>query len=254
MIYLYGLLDRRASGAAEHLRSIEGVTGPIEVVSHPTCQLICGAFDGQMILPKRRNLLAHARVLEAALTIGTVLPMRFGMSAESRESVQRMLEQQSAAIESEMAQLTGLVELGLRVSYDRDPSLAQQLSRHPELKSEHRRLRAAKPHNQFEQAEFGRRLGEALDRHRTDAQHKLIGALKPYVADLVIRRPNDEAEVLAADLLVDQSQEAGLADVLATLLADLDFGGGSEPSIQIIGPEPPFNFVRVTLPALTEAA
>lgn len=254
MIYLYGLLHPEASGAAERAADLQGVTGKVEVADLPSCQLIYGTLEGDDILPKRRFLLAHAHVLEKFLELGTLLPMRFGMVADSLEAVEEILDGQSAQIGAQFGELAGLVELGLRVTYDRDQALKHQLARHANLAAEYERIKAAPRAHQFEQAEFGRRLGEALDRHRTEVQHKLVAALKPHIRDCSVRVPEEEAQVLAADILVARDQEDDIVSILGEILPALDFGGGSEPNIRLIGPEPPFSFVQITLIGAREAA
>jgi hypothetical protein len=82
MIYLYGLLEPGAADPGEVLSSVAGVTGPVGVTDLGAAILVHGASDGLEILPRRRHLLAHARVLEALAGRGALLPMRFGMVGE----------------------------------------------------------------------------------------------------------------------------------------------------------------------------
>lgn len=245
MIYLYGLLD--PSAELPLLEDMIGVTGEVLVTRLPEGYLIYGPHDGSEIMAKRRFLLAHARVLEDIQTRGTVLPMRFGMSADSVEAVSCLISERAGLISERMSRLDGLVELGLRISYDRDAALDQQLSRHPELARERDRLMGTGRSRQFDQAEFGRKLGEALDRHRTDAQRALLSELKAYVSDFVLRTPEDDVQALAADVLIASDALDGFAENLLDICKRNDFGGGSEPHIKLVGPVPAYNFVRLSL-------
>jgi hypothetical protein len=254
MIYLYGLLSPDTEGTSALAAGLDGVTGPVQLEPLPQGHLIYGHHDGSEILAKRRFLLAHARVLERFLEAGTVLPMRFGMMAADLGEVARMLVGQETDIADQLTRLKGLVEFGVRVSYDRSRALAHQLDRHEALALERAQLLARGSGHHFEQAEFGRRLADALDRHRTDAQHTVVKALKEHVVDMVIRAPEEDVQVLAADLLVPKGSEADLERTLTNVLTATDFGGGGAPQIRLIGPEPPYNFVRMTLTEPAEAA
>lgn len=252
MIYLYGLLDSENGKTVPE--GVSGVTGDVETAFLPQGHLIYGRHDGVEIPAKRRNLLAHARVLETFQTLGTVLPMRFGMIAASIEEAASLIAEQSDTIREQMTRLNGLVELGLRVSFDRDTALAHQLERYPELARERTRLQASTRHGHFDHAEFGRKLGEALDRHRTDTQRKLLSALKPHVRDLVLRAPEHDSQVLAADILISASAQEDFAEKVMAFANECGFGGGSEAFIKIVGPVPAYNFVRLSLAAPSEQA
>lgn len=253
MIYLYGLLHPDFANAEDISSDLAGVTGAVLTARLPEGILVYGPHDGAEILAKRRFLLAHARVLETFLQVDTVLPMRFGMIAEDVAEVAGFLNAQSASVAEQMSKLGGLVEVGLRVTFDKDAALEQQLDRWNGLKEERDRLMVQTRGGHFQQAEFGRKLGDALDRHRTDAQHLMVKALGARVRDMVVRAPESDVQVLSADVLIARGTEDALTKEVTDILNDIDFGGGSEPQIKLIGPEPPYNFVRLSL-AQTEAA
>lgn len=247
MIYLYGLLQTGFPGPTAIAETLTGVTGPIQTQALPQGILVYGPHDGSEILAKRRFMLAHARVLEAFLQAGTVLPMRFGMISESVEEVAELLTAQAELVTEQMSKLGGLVEIGLRIDFDKDTALAQQLERWDVLKTERDRLLVQSRGDHFRQAEFGRKLGDALDRHRTDAQHQVVKSLSDRVKDMVVRAPEHDVQVLSADVLIARGTEDELTENVTEILNGVDFGGGAEPQIKLIGPEPPYNFVRLSL-------
>ncbi|MEO0930881.1 MAG: GvpL/GvpF family gas vesicle protein, partial [Pseudomonadota bacterium] len=81
MIYLYGLVEPRGAEIAVVLKDAEGLQGPLQHAEIAGWTLVYSDHDDQEILPKRRLLLAHTKVLERLLTIGTTLPARFGLVA-----------------------------------------------------------------------------------------------------------------------------------------------------------------------------
>ena len=119
MIYLYGLAHPETATDAVDLAELPGVTGPVTLSPTRFGTLIHGPAPEGDILPKRRFLLAHTKVLEAFNALGTVLPMRFGMSAPDPAALEAMLAQSPEAVAASFARLDGAIELGLRVRFDR---------------------------------------------------------------------------------------------------------------------------------------
>lgn len=247
MIYLYGLVDPATRDPSYGLEGLVGVTGPVLCASFKAGHLLYGAHDASPILAKRRFLLAHTRVLEVVSEKTTVLPMRFGMLAEDVTEVAELVTQQADAIEVQFARLNGMVEYGVRLSFPSKPALAHELGRHPVLVAERDRLARGSGH--FERAEFGEKLGAALERHRTDLQHNIVAALRRRGIDLVLRAPESEYQVLNAYVLLRAEEEAAFPNLVAELAAALDFAPGADPQIELVGPAPLYNFVQLNLAA-----
>jgi len=253
MIYLYGIMDPGAPDPGASLSRVHGVTGAVHVRSLSAGHLIFGEHEGEQILAKRRSLLAHARVLEAASAEATVLPMRFGLLSKDLDEATGLIADQEAAISAQFDRLAGLVEFGLRVTFPERAAIPHTLSKHHALAVERDRL--ASGSSRMQKAEFGRTLGEALERERTDAQRMLLADLKSVVVDHVLRPPETEFQVLNAHILLRQQDEAAFPERLAELAAKLDFAPAAEPVVSLVGPAPLYNFVRLTLsPSSREAA
>ncbi|ARE42204.1 putative gas vesicle synthesis protein [Rhodovulum sp. P5] len=254
MIYLYGLLEPGCE-VPEALTGLDGVTGPVDLTPLPQGTLIHGAHDGTEIRPKRRYLLAHTKVLETAASDAPVLPMRFGMWAKDVAEVADLLDAREGQIVSAFDRIRGQVELGLRIDFPREAALFATLQAEPALAAERDKLMAARTPNHFAQAEFGRKLAERLDARRGAAQKELLAWLRPQLTSHVLGKPESDVQVLAADVLIPADQQQTFAAAVEALAAVCDFAPGAEPQIRLIGPVPPFNFVKVSLsPHRTEAA
>ncbi|ETX15867.1 gas vesicle protein [Roseivivax halodurans JCM 10272] len=243
MIYLYGIL---AAGGVTG-ESPPGVTGPVEEAVLPEGRLLHGRHDGTEILPRRRLMLAHARVLEDAAARGTVLPMRFGMLVEDLGAVADLISAQSARIAAEMERLSGTVEYGVRVTFDRDPALAALLADEPTLLAERDALKRRRAVPQ-DCASFGRRIAEALDRRRGQAQKRLLAAIRPAIVDHVLRAPETDVQVLAADILLRAESSDWVAGAVLDAARECGFSTG-EPHVRLVGPQPAYSFTRLTLAA-----
>lgn len=243
MLYLYGLLDPESDPGA--LTEMEGVGGRVSVAPCGKLCLIHGWSEEEEILPRRRDLLAHARVLEAAMAFGTVLPMRFGMVSPSAADIHERIACRADQVDQALDHLRGRVELGIRITAPEEAALSATLAREPSLRQARQRLATGADH--FQKIEFGRKLGEAMARHRAEGQKQALAQLAPMVVDHVLRAPESDAEVLRAEVLVDRAHIEDFSTGLEGLCADLTFAGPTPCDGRIIGPGPAFSFVKLVL-------
>jgi len=186
-------------------------------------------------------------VLETALGLGTVLPMRFGMLAASPCDVAARLAAQRAAVDRALDRVRGHVELGVRVSVPEGRALGAILRDMPDLARARDRLAQLGAAGHFETAAFGRRLGEALAQRRTQAQKYLLRGLKPLVADHVLGAPTTDFELLRAEFLVADGAVRAFQDGLAELVQGVALSGEAAADVQMVGPGPAYHFVGLSL-------
>lgn len=249
MIYLYGLLGADAQFSPDHFDGHSGVTGPVSIETLDQGHLIYGPAPDEDILPKRRFLLAHAKILEHCNDIGTVLPMRFGMTAPTLEKVDAMLTAQSDLLDASFKKLNGATEIGVRVKFDRQTALEVVLEENPSLKAHRDRLSRHPNPPHFETADLGRALAEALGRNRDVAQKAFLKQLQPLCRDYVLRAPEEDTHVISIDLLIDRTAQDDISAAIDDIARACLFAPSAEPEIRIIGPVPAYNFVRLVLNA-----
>ncbi len=247
MIYLYGLAAAECGIIAQALAQSDGLQGPLQFAKVGPWCLIYSDHDDQEILPKRRFLMAHTKVLEHILPLCTVLPARFGLIASDVAQVSALIGDNHDQIAEQFAKVQGAVELGVRISFPRQDALDAALQSTPALRAEQEALRKSGPEAHYAIAAFGGRLAELLDRRRGDAQRQLIAEIRPLVRDYVLRTPHEDTEILRAEILVDATQQDALQTAIAAASAKLEFAPGSEPTIQVVGPVPMYHFVRLNL-------
>ncbi|MDX8348471.1 GvpL/GvpF family gas vesicle protein [Cognatiyoonia sp. IB215446] len=247
MIYLYGLANASCASLADCLNEIDGLQGPLQQTRIGPWTLVHSEHDQEEIMPRRRLLLAHTKVLEAMLTTGTVLPARFGLVAHEMSQIERLIHSVYDKINAEFEKVSGAVELGVRVSFPRQAALAATLDAHSLLRQEREALQRKGTKAHFEIAAFGGKLAEEMDRRRGAAQTTLLNAIRPLVRDHVLRKPEDDTEVLRAEFLVDAEAQRSFEEAIANAAAALDFAAGEGPKINIIGPVPLCNFVNLNL-------
>src|SRR5439155_12335057 len=127
------------------------------------------------VSPTRKNLLAHADIVEDAFAWTMILPMRFGVVLPGEESVREsVLDVNRELLETLLKRHASTAELSLKASYDEDAVLADIVSASPHLAQLRQQYRRAPT------MDAGIALGEAV------------------AAELGARRDRDAARVLDA--------------------------------------------------------
>ena len=247
MIYLYGLAEAPTADVIAALDGAQGLQAALEVAAFGPWSLIHSAQDDQPIVPKRRLMLAHTKVLERLLPVAPTLPARFGLVATSVQETADLIETQRSQISDAFDRIRGAVELGIRVSCDHQHALVATMEAHPELRKQRDALANKGAEAHFAMAEFGGRLAEHLDRRRGVAQTELLSVLRPLARDHVLRAPDSDTQVLRAEFLVDADTQDSFLAALQQAAAGLDFAPGANAEIQVIGPAPFYNFVQLHL-------
>lgn len=247
MIYLYGLIEGDIAGLGLALTGMQGLEGPVEITQIGDWGLVHSPHGSAEIEPRRRLMLIHTRIQEAMMPFGTVLPARFGLIARDLAEVQPLITGRAPVIASEFARVAGCVELGLRVNFDRATALAATMAEDGELLRERERLSRMGREGHFAMAEFGGKLADRLDRRRGQAQSALLKAILPLIRSHVLRRPDEDTEVLRAEVLLPEADQASFLQAVEEACLGLTFAPGAEPMITLVGPVPPYNFVRLSL-------
>ena len=181
------------------------------------------------------------------LPVAPVLPARFGLVAETLEMASGLIEAQAEEIAEVFARVEGCVEIGLRITFDRQQALASTLEADTALRRERDALAGRGLEAQFDIAEFGGRLAERLDRRRGEAQAGLLSALRPLARDHVLKAPDSDTQVLRAEFLVQSDAQDAFLEAVQAAVRGLSFAGGIEPEIEVIGPAPLYHFVQLRL-------
>jgi hypothetical protein len=230
-LYLYGITRPREvpQRLAEQGISLVTEEGRAAVVS--------GLEDGP-VEATRRNLLAHADVVEQLHEDAVVLPARFGYMLESREEALELLA--LPEIEQLLERHKATCELTLKGAYD-ESVLAEVGARLQPLRDAYR----ADPSMDAGIA-LGEAVGQGLAERRARDEQLVLDALDGKVLDVVVAAPAGELAAFDLALLVErdgvQPVEAVVEKLSATLSPPLRF--------KLVGPLPPYSFVRLAMPAV----
>lgn len=211
-VYLYAIADAEAVDLDERT----GVKGaPVDVLRHESLAAVVSAAPDGKLRPRRRNLKAHHDLLKSLMDDTTILPMAFGVLADSEEQVTSFLRQHVGTLQAQMDQVRGHVEIGFRVSWNVDDIFSYFVEKYDELQE----LRDAvfsgdgEPSRQ-EKIHVGERfealLEDARMRHRAAVEEHLSPACRAIEAD----DPKDEEEVMNLACLVPREGVEAFEDAI----------------------------------------
>jgi hypothetical protein len=202
------------------------------------CAAVVSELEDGPVEATRRNLLAHADVVEQLHQEAVVLPARFGYILESREEALELLE--LPEIQQLLERHEQTCELTLRGKYE-ESVLAEVGAGLQPLRDAYR----AEPSFEVGIA-LGEAVGERLAERKARDRSLVLDALSPLVLEVVAGEPAGEFAAFDLALLVDRdavkSIEAELEGLVARLSPPLHF--------KLVGPLPPYSFVRLAQPAV----
>jgi len=228
--YLYGITRPRE--LPQRLES-QGIS---LVAADDRAAVVSGLDEGP-VEATRKNLLAHADVVEQLHEDAVVLPARFGYILESREEVLELLALPEIGQLLERHATT--CELTLKGKYE-ESVLAEVGAALQPLRDAYR----AGPSVEAGIV-LGEAVGQGLAERRTRDESLVLDALGPLAFDVVVAEPAGELAAFDLAFLVERSGvrpvEAKVEELAGRLSPPLHF--------KLVGPLPPYSFVRLALPA-----
>jgi hypothetical protein len=230
-LYLYGITRPRE--LPKRLAD-QGIT---LVAAENRAAVVSGLHDGP-VEATRRNLLAHADVVEQLHEKAVVLPARFGYVLESRDEALELIAMPE--IEELLERHKQTCELTLRGKYE-ESVLAEVGGGLQSLRDAYR----AQPSVELGIA-LGEAVGERLAGRRAHDASLVLDELRPFVLDVVTGDPAGEFAAFDLALLAERNAVKRIETQVDSLAARL-----SPPlHFRLVGPLPPYSFVRLATPAV----
>lgn len=226
VLYVYG-----ASRAEDPEFAVSGIDDcPVRTVRSGRV----GALVSEVARPPsaaRKCVESHARVLEAAMSYGPVVPYRFGHSVDQEAELTAHLRSEGRRLRATLDRLAGQVELLVNLRRDSDALLREVLLSDRRLQ----RLQESTRHSSdlARRIEFGRAISDAVERRRGEDVATLIGQLKESVTGAVIEPGSSEWSRVG--LLVGRQR----TDEVRRRIEEL---AGNGWGLRISGPLPPYHF------------
>lgn len=235
-VYVYSI------AAAAHPKHLDGLTGVGDppsrlrtVAAGPLSAVVSDAPEG--LRPKRRDLAAHQSVQERLMADGTVLPLRFGLTAPDDDTVRSALEERREEYLQRLTALESCAEYLLKAAVAEDVLLRHILQESPEAQQLNDAIKAGDTNPELPMA-----LGE-LVAQEVQARHQVLAAeiteqLRPYARQACPSEPTGE-DFLSVSFLVDQDNRERFLGAEKSLTGEL----GEEFDLRLHGPLPAYSFV-----------
>jgi hypothetical protein len=240
--YIYGIIEE-----AKPMRfSFLGV-GDAEVytINHRELAAVVSDTALEEIDPTRKDVRAHTVVQDEVLKNCSLLPMGFGMIADSKDDVLKLLEKNYQGLSRELVRLAGKVEVELKVYWDQEAMIKELQGGSEELT----RLKA-KVKNAQSPIEAQRLLVEAgklVERIVLDWKaryaDRVYTALKGLSIDARLNNPLGVKNILNASFLIEKARESDFQKEVYKL--DSQYQG--KVNFKYVGPLAPYNFVNLKL-------
>jgi hypothetical protein len=190
----------------------------------------------------RKDLLAHAHVLEAVAEDSTVLPMRFGIVVDGDgEVVERVLRANPLQLQSLLGEFEGLQQLTVKAYHEEEIALRNLLSERPDLRD---LIAAGAGSGSYEaRVRLGQSVVDGLEGIKQTDATDILEELAPFAHGIRTGPSTAQHRVLDAALLVRRSDRPQLDDTVADLTRSLP----PRLRLRYVGPQPPYAFIDAAL-------
>lgn len=239
--YVYGIVPAGTVLPA-HLTGVGSTRAELRLVPWDGIAAVVSEVSEARALGSRRDLLAHARVLDTLAAGTPVLPARFGMVLPDADTVTgQLLEPRHDDLMRALATVAGRAQFIVSARHVSEAVLREVVAEDVEIM----RLREVVAHAADRDTRF--RLGElvahALDRKRaTDAQrlHALLG---PYAVALVDRPVTGADQVASVAFLVGRDEQESFVAAAEALAASW----AGRARVRLLGPLAAYDFTDALL-------
>jgi hypothetical protein len=191
----------------------------------------------------RENLLAHQRVIDEAMARSDVLPVSFGMVADSDQEVQeKLLKRESDHLHRALEYVQGRIELELKVSWNEERLFAAIVAENDDIRALRDSIAGQSPEaTHYERVQLGELTAASIQRKSEAEAASLLEALQPLAVETRVNENQTDMMLLNAAFLVDKTR---IEEFDATV-QDLGEAQAGRMIFQYVGPLPPYSFVDV---------
>lgn len=232
--WLYGVVAADDLGAVP-LPARGVLDAPVTTLVSGELAAVVSPIGPERVRSSRAQLTAHHEVVEHLAAFCAVLPVAFGMVAESgRQLMFDLLESQEASLALMLAEMAGKDEWRVTARYVGDVVLRDAVDKEPAI----RRLRG-RARTYGDQIRLGELVAAAVEQVRAGDAASLIRTLGAQVVAVEeLSRKADDVAFHAA-VLVDRRRSKAFDRVLGRLARESE----GRLTFQVVGPLAPWDFV-----------
>lgn len=241
-VYLYAIADdvpgvtlpARGLGDAP-VRAVTFADGLVAVVSD------WSAPRGTRLRPERRHLAAHQNVLRELTAQRSMLPVSFGMVAESQGRLSATLSEHAGELLEQLARVGNRVEMALRLAWDVPNVFAHLVERHAELKSA--RDRVVRENSHESKMAAGRMFEAVLASERQTLTDRALQIVEPAAVEVIQNSLRGETQVFNLACLVERGQVGAFEQAVHRAAESFD----DSFRFDLSGPWAPHSFVKLDI-------
>jgi hypothetical protein len=244
--YVYGIVPEDVEPSAKAI----GVGDPparVDVIRHAGIAALVSEIDTAKPLGRPDDLLAHQQLLDAAVTVAPVLPLRFGAVLSSRQAVQdELLAPHHDEFAAALREMEGRAEFVVKGRYVQDVMLREVLDSNAEAARLRDQIRQANDENASREARIG--LGEivagAIAASREADTRQLGDAVAPYCTASTVRPPSHEEDAVHVALLVETAKQQELEQAVRKVAEEW----AGRVNVRVLGPMAVYDFLTAQPP------
>ena len=241
--YVYGIVQ-----AKEHMNfgkiGIGGSGELVYTVNYLDIAAVVSKTTVAIFDPTRENALAHEHVIETVMKNYTIIPMSFGTVFRTDDDIREVLKGIYSSLKDVLKQMSGKLEFGLKVNWDRD-QIIEELKQHDEeiRRFHHEIIRKQLQSTYFARMQLGRMIDKALAERATQYVREIYEALRGVCVASRDNQPIGDKMIMNAAFLVDRNRESEFDTVVNKIAKKY----GKRLKFKYTGPWPPYNFVNIRL-------
>jgi hypothetical protein len=241
--YVYGIVETRENLDFGKI-GIGGAGEQVYTVNHQDIAAVVSKTPVAIFDPTRENALAHEHVIETVMKNYTIIPMSFGTVFRTDDDIRQVLRSIYPSLKDVLNQMSGKLEFGVKVNWDRD-QIIEELQQHDEelRKFHHEIVRKQLQSTYFARMQLGRMIDKSLAERSTQYVREIYEALRDVCVASRDNQPIGDKMIMNAAFLVERDREAEFDAVVNKIAKKY----GKRLKFKYTGPWPPYNFVNIRL-------
>src|SRR5205085_3559465 len=241
--YVYGVIEARDSVGFGRI-GIGGLGESVYSVHHGDVAAVVSKTPVFIFDPTRENALAHEHVIETVMKTNTIIPMSFGTVFRTDDDIKEVLRSIYPSLKDVLKQMSGKLEFGLKVTWDRERVIEELKRDHEEIHRFH--LELTRKHLQstyFARMQLGRMIDKALAERSADYVREIYDALRHICVASRDNKPIGDKMIMNAAFLLNREREADFDAAVNKIAQKFS----DRLNFKYTGPWPPYNFVNIRL-------
>lgn len=240
-LYIYCITDIPVDNLSFGKGGVENEEGELFTINYRDISAIVSEAEIKQYKPTRKNNLVHEINIEKIMKDGNVLPFRFGVVANNKGEILKLLEEKYASFKELLKTVNNKFEIGVKVSYSNLKDILRSIGEtHPviiQLKKEKRNLIG----NQNMIIDVGRIIEQELNEISLKYKDNIYSKLSSFATKSIISENLSNEMILNASFLMEKNREKDFD----SLVCKLDEENEGKLNFKCAGPFPPYSFVKL---------